>query len=171
MNLYFLRHASAGESLVDPKKDEARELDSAGMTQCADIGRALAALKVEVDVIIASPLKRAAQTAGLVGSALGYKGKVQYDETLRPGGTIGRFRRLLEQHAKHDGVMVVGHNPSLSEFLGHCISDEDGFAYVDLKKGAVAKVTMDGAAVALIWCFTPKMLHALLATAASSRGR
>ena len=50
MIIYFLRHASAGESLEDPKKDEARGLDKEGIRQCTYMGKALAALNVTVDV-------------------------------------------------------------------------------------------------------------------------
>ena len=67
MILYFLRHASAGEHLATPKKDEKRALDQEGIEQCGYVGRALAALDVQVDAIVSSPLKRAAQTASLVG--------------------------------------------------------------------------------------------------------
>ena len=63
MILYFVRHASAGERVIDPKKDEKRALDPDGIEQCRLMGRLLAALDVQVDAIIASPLKRAAQTA------------------------------------------------------------------------------------------------------------
>ena len=71
MILYFLRHASAGEHLANPKKDENRALDKEGIEQCGYIGRALAGLDVQVDVIVSSPLKRCTQTAALVGNELG----------------------------------------------------------------------------------------------------
>ena len=58
MILYFLRHASAGEHVANPKKDEKRALDKEGIEQCGYIGRALAALDVQVDAIVSSPLKR-----------------------------------------------------------------------------------------------------------------
>jgi phosphohistidine phosphatase SixA len=68
MIVYFLRHANAGEPMANPKKDEKRALDKEGIGQCGTVGRALAALDVQVDAIISSPLKRAAQTASLVGN-------------------------------------------------------------------------------------------------------
>src|SRR4026209_115980 len=82
MTLYFLRHASAGEPASNLKKDEKRALDEAGLEQCGYVGRALAALDVQVDVIISSPLKRAAQTASLVGNEMGYEGKLQLEEAF-----------------------------------------------------------------------------------------
>ncbi len=48
---------------LSPKKDEKRGLDKDGIEQCGYVGRALAALGVQVDVIISSPLKRSTQTA------------------------------------------------------------------------------------------------------------
>ncbi len=91
MILYFLRHASAGEHFANPKKDEKRALDKEGIEQCGYVGRALAALDVQVDVIVSSPLKRATQTASLVGNELGYEGKLQIDAGLRPEAGSRRF--------------------------------------------------------------------------------
>jgi len=68
MIIYFLRHANAGERVNNPKKDEKRALDQIGIEQCGNVGRALAALDTRVEVIISSPLKRAAQTASLVAT-------------------------------------------------------------------------------------------------------
>ena len=93
MILYFLRHASAGEHLVIPKKDEKRALDREGIDQCGYVGRALAALQVQVDVIVSSPLKRCTQTASLIGNELGYEGKLLIDAGLRPEASSRRRRR------------------------------------------------------------------------------
>src|SRR5207342_1547710 len=110
MVLYFLRHASAGEPVSNPKKDEKRALDETGVEQCGYVGRALAALDVQVDAIISSPLKRAAQTASLVGNELSYEGKLQLEDELRPGASFADFRRLLQRYSKHEAIMVVGHS-------------------------------------------------------------
>src|SRR5678816_2477248 len=109
MILYFLRHASAGEPVSNLKKDEKRALDETGLEQCGYVGRALAALDVQVDVIISSPLKRAAQTASLVGNEMGYEGKLQLEEALRPGTSYDDFHRMLGKYAKLEALMVVGH--------------------------------------------------------------
>src|SRR5579864_6250009 len=98
MILYFLRHASAGEPLTNPKKDEKRGLDKEGIEQCGYVGRALAALEVQVDVIVSSPLKRASQTASLVGNEIGYEGKLQIDAGLRPAAALSDFRKLLDKY-------------------------------------------------------------------------
>jgi phosphohistidine phosphatase len=168
MILYFLRHASAGEHVMNPKKDEKRALDKEGIEQCGYVGRALAALNVQVDTIVSSPLKRCTQTASLVGNELGYEGKLQIDAGLRPGAGFADFRKLLEKYARQEAVMVVGHNPNLSQFLGSVISDSGCEASLDLKKGAVAKVEMRRTTGTLQWCVTPKVLRTLYDTAVES---
>src|SRR5690242_2046331 len=118
MIIYFLRHASAGERLTSPKKDEKRALDKTGIEQCGEMGRTLASLDIQIDQMISSPLKRAAQTASLVGNELSYEGKIQLEDGLRPGASFADFRKLLDKYSKFESIMVVGHNPNLSEFLG-----------------------------------------------------
>src|SRR5580704_14472567 len=168
MIIYFLRHASAGEPFANPKKDEKRALDKDGIEQCGYVGRALAAIEAQVDCIISSPLKRATQTASLVGNEMGYEGKLQIETALCPGATFPDFRRLLEKYAKQESIMVVGHNPNLSEFLGRSICEAGCEAGVELKKGAVAKVEMGRNAAVLQWCLTPRVLRGIYTAATES---
>src|SRR5215469_2665812 len=168
MILYFLRHASAGEHLLNPKKDERRALDKEGIEQCGYVGRALTALGAQVDVIVSSPLKRCTQTASLVGNELGYEGKLQLDTELRPEAGLADFRKLLDKYSSQEAIMVVGHNPNLSQFLGAVISDSGCEASLELKKGAVAKVEMRRTSGTLQWCLTPKVLRTLYEAAVES---
>jgi phosphohistidine phosphatase len=168
MIIYFLRHASAGEHMMNPKKDEKRALDQAGIEQCGYVGRGLAALDVQVEVIISSPLKRAVQTASLVGNEMGYDGKIPLDDALRPGASFSDFRGLLAKYARYESLMVVGHNPNLSEFLGASISESGCEASVDLKKCSVARVESSRNSGVLHWCMSPKILRTLYTAAAES---
>jgi phosphohistidine phosphatase len=168
MIVYFLRHANAGVHLATPKKDEKRGLDQEGIEQCGYVGRALAALDAQVDTIISSPLKRSTQTASLVGNEMGYEGKLQLEAALRPEGTFAEFRKMLDKYARLEAIMVVGHNPNLSEFLGRIISEPGCEASLELRKGAVAKVEVRRISGSLQWCLTPKVLRALYAAAAES---
>jgi phosphohistidine phosphatase len=168
MIVYFLRHANAGERLATPKKDEKRGLDKEGIDQCGYVGRALAALDVQVDAIISSPLKRSTQTASLVGNEMGFEGKLQIDPALRPQATFAEFRKLLDKCARYEAIMVVGHNPNLSEFLGRIISATGCEAAVELRKGAVAKAELRRSSGSLSWCVTPKVLRSLYTAATES---
>lgn len=168
MIVYFLRHASAGQHKVLPKEDEKRPIDKIGEQQCHDIGRALAALGVKVDVIISSPLTRAIQTAELAASELGYKSKITTNEAMRPEASYDQFHDLLEQHKGSDAIMVVGHNPSITEFLLRLVTGSDHSECIDFKKGAVARVEVNDAQGVLNWLLTPKMASKLQAVSAKS---
>lgn len=168
MFIYFLRHASAGQRLNNPKKDEKRGLDKDGIEQCGYIGRALAALGVQVEVILSSPLKRATQTASLVGNEMGHEGKLALEAALRPEGTYADFQKMLVKYSRQDSILLVGHNPNLREFLGRMISERGGEANVDLKKGAVTKVETARHSASLSWCITPRILRTIHAAAAES---
>jgi phosphohistidine phosphatase len=168
MIVYFLRHANAGVRLVSPKKDEKRGLDKEGIEQCGYIGRALAALDVQVDAIISSPLKRSTQTASLVGNEMGFEGKLQIDPALRPQATFADFRKLLDKYVRQEAIMVVGHNPNLSEFLGRVISAAGCEAALELRKGAVARVELRRSTGSLSWCLTPKIVRSLYTAATES---
>lgn len=161
MILYFLRHASAGESLSDPKKDKKRPLDETGVKQSHSVGRALAALEVQPELIISSPLTRAMQTASLVANELGFETKIQIEPALTPEASYSDFVDMLRRIASVESAILVGHNPNLSDFLGKTIGGRSSPADIDLKKASVARVEMRRSGGRLTWYFTPKMLAAL----------
>jgi phosphohistidine phosphatase len=168
MVVYFLRHASAGQHKVLPKDDEKRPIDKVGERQCHVVGRALVALGVEVDAVISSPLTRAVQTAELAVTELGYKHKIITSDAMRPEASYDQFHDLLEHYSKSKAIMVVGHNPSITEFLLRLVTGSDGSECIDFKKGAVAKVDFEGGKGVLNWLFTPKMASKLQAVSAKS---
>lgn len=154
--------------MLNPKKDERRPLDEEGILQARYVGRLLANLDVQVDQIISSPLKRARQTASLVANELAFEGAVQLDDALRPEAEFEQFQAMLARYKKYDAVMVVGHNPSFTQFLSKSISGASGAAQVDFKKGAVARVEMNGRAGTLHWLVTPKIARTLQTSLKSS---
>lgn len=168
MFLYFLRHASAGQRLSNPKKDEKRGLDKDGIEQCGFVGRALVAMGVQVDLVISSPLKRSTQTAALVGNELGYEGKLALEAALRPDAAYADFQKMLQRYARQDSILLVGHNPNLREFLGRVISESGCEANIELRKCGVAKVEMRRNSGSLSWYLTPKIARSLYAAATES---
>ena len=169
MIVYFLRHASAGQSKPNPVQDAKRPLDKEGIEQCGYVGRALAAMDVQVDAIISSPLKRATQTATLVANEIGHDSTLVISPALQPTAKFEAFRDLLNKHAKQDAIMVVGHNPNLSQFLSLLLSGGATDRAADLKKGAVARVEWDSRTASVLnWCLTPKAIRAIYDTAAKS---
>ena len=157
MLVYFLRHASAGQGHANPALDDKRPLDKEGIGQCRDVGRLLSTLDVHLDLIISSPLKRATQTASLVGNRLGYDSDLVLDAALSPSARYEDFRELLRRHSKLAAVMVVGHNPSISRFLSLLVTKGAFDQAVEMKKGSVARVDHDRRQPVLNWLLTPKI--------------
>jgi phosphohistidine phosphatase len=169
MDIYFLRHANAGEPKLSLDKDEKRPLDKLGIEQSHDVGRALAALDVNPDVIISSPLRRATQTAAVVANEMGHEDKVIIDAALRPEASYEKFLDLLRRHGRRDAIMVVGHNPSMTEFLNQLLANGSPLNAIELKKGTVAKVEKDGRKPAMLrWCMPPKVVRSIQQASASS---
>src|SRR5262249_15363237 len=108
MNIYFLRHASAGKRMVNSSKDDRRPLDEEGILQARYIGRMLAGLDIQVEQIVSSPLKRALQTANLVANELAFETAIHMDEALRPDAGFEHFQAMLSSFRKYESVMVVG---------------------------------------------------------------
>jgi phosphohistidine phosphatase len=167
MDVYFLRHASAGVSVTDRKADEKRPLDALGVEQCSRIGRVLTAIGLKPDVILSSPLTRAMQTAARVASELGYQDSVILEKALRPEADYEQFQAVLRRHSKRETIVVVGHNPNLSEFLSLLVTQQNTDAAIELKKGAVAKVDLKKRSAALEWLLTPKAAQAIQETTTS----
>ena len=169
MDVYFLRHASAGESLPNQKQDEKRPLDTLGIEQSKRMGKVLAKLEVKLDAIISSPLTRATQTAALVAQEIAHQKSVLFEDSLRPDAKFEDFHDLLRRHSKQNAIMVVGHNPTLSEFLSLLVSDEAADSTIELKKGAVAKIELKKRPV-LEWILTPKTVQ-MAQEASATRSR
>ncbi len=161
MVIYFLRHASAGQKqFSNPINDAKRPIDKVGEVQSHDVGRAMAHMGVTPVVIISSPLTRAVQTANIVAQELGYEEKLVLDEALRPEATFEQFKVLLNRHKDKRSIMLVGHDPSMTEFVNRVLSGGAPLAAIEMKKGGVAKVEKELRRQAILrWLITPKVVQ------------
>jgi phosphohistidine phosphatase len=170
MNLYILRHASAGSRRVNPKIDAKRPLDKEGKQQCMLVARYLNALKVQFDLIASSPLKRALQTASLVGTETGHDAKILVADVLSPSGTVTGFRQFLGQLPQVENALIVGHNPNLSQFLGSLIT-ASGRVNVRLRKAALARVDYTYRPGQLLWLVDTRILRQVYSSVTKSSRR
>ena len=144
MNLYILRHASAGTRRTNPIIDVKRPLDKEGKDQCILVGIYLNALKVHFDLVVSSPLKRALQTASLVGTEVGFDGSIKVSDGLAPEASLPAFHALVNELEGHENVLMVGHNPNLPQFLASLLLNggTPGRSVIRLRKGALARVDL-----------------------------
>ena len=167
MNLYLMRHANAGIPRGNATLDAKRSLIKEGKEQCVLMARVLSALKVQVDVIVSSPLKRAMQTAQYVGTELGYDAKVEVSPALGLDGDYAAFQDLLAKYADREGVLVVGHNPNVFQFLGRLITGNGG-ASVRMRKGSIANIDFANHPPRLHWLIDPRTARAIYASVQKS---
>jgi phosphohistidine phosphatase len=167
MNLYLMRHANAGLSRGNHILDAKRSLIKEGKEQCILMARVLSALNVQVDAVVSSPLKRALQTAQFVSTELGYDAKVEISEALEPGADYADFQEMLAKYSGCEGLLVVGHNPNVFQFLGKLITGNGGAA-IRMRKGSVARIDLDRHPPLLQWLIDPRSARAIYASVQKS---
>jgi phosphohistidine phosphatase len=147
--LWLLRHGEAEPHGTRPDAD--RELTDRGRDQSRVAGRALAALGIEVHLALTSPKARALETAQLACAALGVE-PVEH-AALAEGFDAREAIALLQAAGADQRVLVVGHEPDFSQV----VHDLAG-ARIDLKKGGVAALRVDGAGGELVALLRPREL-------------
>lgn len=156
--LYFLRHADAGDSAAWTGDDAARPLSKKGRKDSRRLGKHLAAIGVEAQVILTSPRVRAADTARLVGKALGIKPSI--DPRVDSGFDRAALQAVVAGlDPSVTGAILVGHDPDFSS-LASWLSDST----IEMRKGAVARLELSGRSVgagagALRWLVPPDALR------------
>jgi phosphohistidine phosphatase len=172
MNLYILRHANAGLRRKNPLLDLKRPLDKEGKKHCLQLAYVLNALNIQFDLIISSPLKRCLQTASLIGTETGYEAQILNSNALAPEATLKDFQKLLRENAHAENLLVVGHNPNLTSFLGSLLVPANGpEAKVRLRKGSLARVVLTRGPATLQALLDPRTVRALYATSTKSSRR
>jgi phosphohistidine phosphatase len=172
MNLYILRHASAGLRRANPLLDVKRPLDKEGKKHSLQLAYVLNALNIQFDLIVSSPLKRSLQTAVMIGTETGYEAPIQQSDALAPSATVKDFQKLLRELSNRENVLVVGHNPNISVFLGSLLVPASSpEAKIRLRKGSIARVVLTRGPATLQALLDPRTVRALYATSTKSSRR
>jgi phosphohistidine phosphatase len=150
MYLYFLRHGEADWPDWD-KPDDQRPLTKRGKKEMHEVGAFLARIKAKPDLIVTSPLPRAAQTAEIAAEHL--KSKSREDKLLSPGFGRPELERLLKKYPA-ESLMIVGHEPDFTETISALTG-----ANLKLSKAGLALVELDRSwrNGRLLWLFPPKI--------------
>lgn len=173
MNLFIIRHASAGVRRANPLLDGKRPLDKDGKRHCLQLAYVLNSLNIQFDLIVSSSLKRSLQTASLIGTEMGYESPIQISNALAPEATIRDFQHLLNECRDHENVLLVGHNPNINTFLGSLLvpAATHATAQVRLRKGSIARLSLTRGPATLQWLLDPRIVRALYATSTKSSRR
>ncbi len=151
--LWVLRHAEAEPH--GTRSDAERRLTERGVGQATAVGIALAHLGVRFDAVLFSPKVRARETAELAAAEWS-EGQRELLRTHAPLAAGFEGRDALEALSGIDAggrLLLVGHEPDLSR----TVADLTG-ARVDLKKGGLAVVRLEGVGGELVALLRPREL-------------
>lgn len=164
MEVLVLRHGEAGKRGPIDSRDYERALTAVGREEVEEVAQSLKEQKLRVDKIVTSPLRRARETAEIVAERLKKRADLEAWDELKPeADRRGLYRRL--SNLKQDGaVMLVGHEPYLSELISEVISG-NARCRIALKKTGMAKLEVTSLSPTphgeLRWLLTPRQLKKL----------
>jgi phosphohistidine phosphatase len=160
MELYILRHAIAVDRGTPGYADDSlRPLTAEGRKKMRRIAKGMKALQLRFDLILSSPFLRAKETAEIAAEVLQARRKLKFSEDLAVTGDPKALIESLPHSCKQ--VLLVGHEPYLSNLVGRLISGTSSVC-LKFKKGGLCKLTADhlkfGRCAELEWLLTPSQL-------------
>jgi phosphohistidine phosphatase len=159
--LYVVRHGIAVDSGTPGVADNERTLTPEGRRRMRQVGRGLRRIAIEPDRIVTSPLPRARETAEIVADVLRMTDRLEISESLTADREAAAIRDWLGGRSENR-LMIVGHNPALSELVGLLAAGAAGPWLCELKKGGVAALsTRADGGFALDWIAPPRLLRLL----------
>jgi phosphohistidine phosphatase len=136
MRVYLMRHGDAGDKRAWSGVDADRPLSEMGIERTTAAAEHFARTSFRPTKIVTSPLLRARQTAEIVASVLGATNLIEIDARLGPDFGVEAFRRVLQENPDQEKLLLVGHDPSLSNVIQAVM----GGGSIILKKGGVARL-------------------------------
>ncbi len=138
--VYLFRHGDAEENNFETDYD--RELTEKGRKYSAQLGDYLKESRTEIDLVISSGAPRAKVTAEIAAGAIGYPSeKIGVEKMLYSSGNPEDILSLIIcQSPEISSVMLVGHNPLLSDFIMYICSSCYGLS---MKKSSIVKIEFD----------------------------
>ena len=165
--LMLLRHAKT-ESESPSGRDQDRRLDERGRRDAADIGGWISRHPPCPDIVLVSPAVRAQQTWNLAAEAMQDHAPQPRSETVADlyGADPAQLLQIVRMASATDPtqLMLVGHNPTLSELVSLLVVGARMSPICELKKGGIAALSKGGRPPGLFelsWVATPRLLRRL----------
>jgi phosphohistidine phosphatase len=141
-HLTIVRHAKAERPELHPK-DFVRPLTPRGHKDAERLGEVLVKIEPPVDCVLSSPATRAAQTAEHLAAAIAYTKPIDWNDAVYDAHPVGLLNAIqgVADDCRH--VMVVGHNPSLEEFVSGLIGTSPEDVIVTLSTASIAHLELE----------------------------
>jgi phosphohistidine phosphatase len=162
--LWLLRHAVAEPHGTRP--DAQRKLTASGQRQAQAAGIALARLGVEFDAVLFSPKARARHTAEIAAKqwSAAQRERLRRYPPLAGHLDAARARAVAAELPANARLLLVGHEPHLSRLVAEITGGR-----VNLKKGGVAAVRLEGLGGELALLLRPRDLALIAGSPAGGK--
>jgi phosphohistidine phosphatase len=157
MEIYLLRHGIA-EDGKPGRPDSERALTEEGREKLRRVLRRARGAGVRPDVILASPYRRAVETADEAVDVLRYSGKVALTPALTPDAAPFDAWEEIRSRQSEGAILLASHEPLMSSLAAFLLG---GSVQVDMKKAALLRVDCDrfppGPRGVVKWMLTPAL--------------
>lgn len=121
--LYIIRHAKS--SWDDPQLDDhARPLNARGERDAPRMAKRLKEKRVALDLVLTSTAQRTLSTSLHMVKILGIpESSIKADNELYHASSSTLLRLVQSLSDKYDTVMLVGHNPGLTDFVNELVDE------------------------------------------------
>jgi phosphohistidine phosphatase len=159
-----LRHGESDQRSKTTINDAKRSLTDSGKKELEVIAKALAKLGIKFDYVFYSPLVRARQTASIILKEIKCKSHENLAQ-LSPEGNRLELYNKLSSLKQDSSVLIVGHEPYLSQLVSEAISDGTN-CRIELKKAGLVRIRTISYVPKLRgemrWLLTPKHLKYMI---------
>ncbi len=140
MRLYLIRHGIAAPLETPRSKDAERPLTPLGIRKMRLAARGLAHLIPRSALLFTSPATRTRQTAKVIFEECSLRRKVKISEALAAHATPTQISRTLRSLKNVTHVVIVGHEPNLSQLASSLLLNPGQQLPIQFKKGALCVI-------------------------------
>jgi phosphohistidine phosphatase len=137
MEIYLLRHGIAEEGRAGGR-DSDRALTAEGREKLRRVLKRAHDAGVRPGVILASPYRRAVETAEIAAELLEYGGEIVKTQALVPVASPQNAWDEICSRRTEDAILLASHEPLMSSMAAFLLGAPT--LQVDMKKGALARI-------------------------------
>lgn len=166
MNIFILRHAVAVEREDWHGDDSLRPLTPEGEQQQRKVSAAMKRMGLKFDLILSSPYERARRTAEIAAEELNQKKQLRFSDELKSEGNPKKLVREITAMARPvENLLLVGHEPYLSEFISVLLTGK-AKTEIDFKKSGLCRLKVErlkyDRCASLAWLLSPKQMELMV---------